>query len=64
MIISVGDKIRTNFCTGVVVAIIDGKTKPGWRDQPHFEIKVTSPVLPKNKRKQIIRMDEVKLKLC
>lgn len=59
MLIKVGDKVRTGFCTGTVVEIIDGKAQ-GWEPMPYFIVNVTKPRLHWKKRKHTIRMDEIK----
>lgn len=54
-----GNKIRTLFCSGIVEAVIDGRAR-GWRSTTYFEIRVTSPRLHHSKRRQIVRLDEVR----
>ena len=59
MLIKLGDKIRTRFCEGRIVEIIQGKAR-GWTDTVYYAITVTSPRLHWKRRRQIIRIDEVK----
>ena len=60
MMIKNGDRIKTSFCEGIVTETIQGRTRPGWQDKLYYVLKVTAPRLYWERRRQIIRIDEVK----
>ena len=62
MHIRVGDKIKTGFCTARVESIIEGSTR-GWDDTLYYEVTVTSPRLYWKRRRQIIKVTEVRAKI-
>lgn len=60
MLIKTGDTVKTQFCQGKVVEIIHGHTRKGWQDKVYYVVNVTSPRLHWKRRRQIVRIDEVK----
>ena len=63
MHIRVGDKIETKYAvTARVDAIIEGSTR-GWDDTIYYEVTILSPRLYYRRRKQLIKVSDVRAKL-
>lgn len=54
-----GTVLRTNFLTGRVMSIIDGRLKKFWEPTLYFNVKVLRPYWAIGTH-QIIRLDEIK----
>jgi hypothetical protein len=62
MFIKVGDIVKTDFCVGRVLEILDGRVRR-WQSDIYYRINVLRPVVHWSRRNQIIKIEEVKAKL-
>lgn len=54
-----GMRVRTCFCHGIIVEIIDGRTRRFWQKCLYLRLRVTAPLHAVG-TSQIVRIDELR----